>query len=94
MALSDAIWAVPELHFQEKKSMLYMKEALEKEGFQTEVGVAGLETALVGTYGSGKPVIAFLGEYDALPGLSQKVGQHNMSLLWMVEAVMAVVITY
>lgn len=36
-----------------------MKEALEKEGFQTEVGVAGLETALVGTYGCGKPVIAF-----------------------------------
>lgn len=79
VALSDAIWAVPELHFQEKKSMLYMKEALEKEGFQTEVGVAGLETALVGTYGSGKPVIAFLGEYDALPGLSQKGGatQHE-----------------
>lgn len=94
VALSDAIWAVPELHFQEKKSMQYMKEALEKEGFQTDVGVAGLETALVGTYGSGKPVIAFLGEYDALPGLSQKVGQHNMNLLWRVEADMVVVITY
>jgi aminobenzoyl-glutamate utilization protein B len=74
VALSNAIWTVPELHFQEKKSVQYMKAALEKEGFATEVGVAGLETALVGTFGSGKPVIAFLGEYDALPGLSQKGG--------------------
>ena len=74
VALSNTIWAVPELHFQEKKSVQYMKAALEKEGFATEVGVAGLETALVGTFGSGKPVIAFLGEYDALPGLSQKGG--------------------
>ncbi|KOS60079.1 amidohydrolase [Lysinibacillus agricola] len=74
IALSDAIWAVPELHFQEKKSVQYMKAALEKEGFATELGIAGLDTALVGTYGSGKPVIAFLGEYDALPGLSQKGG--------------------
>ncbi|MFJ5789224.1 M20 family metallopeptidase [Lysinibacillus sp. NPDC097162] len=74
VALSNAIWAVPELHFQEKKSVQYMKAALEKEGFATEVGVAGLETALVATFGSGKPVIAFLGEYDALPGLSQKGG--------------------
>ncbi|QGG52253.1 M20 family metallopeptidase [Lysinibacillus pakistanensis] len=72
--LSNAIWAVPELHFQEKKSVQFMKEALEREGFATEVGVAGLETALMGTFGSGKPVIAFLGEYDALPGLSQKGG--------------------
>ncbi|MGE7928249.1 M20 family metallopeptidase [Lysinibacillus xylanilyticus] len=72
--LSDAIWAVPELHFQEKKSVQYMKVALEKEGFATEIGIAGLDTALVGTYGSGKPVIAFLGEYDALPGLSQRGG--------------------
>ncbi len=74
VALSNTIWAVPELHFQEKKSVQYMKAALEKEGFATEVGVARLETALVGTFGSGKPVIAFLGEYDALPGLSQKGG--------------------
>jgi len=72
--LSNAIWAVPELHFQEKKSVQFMKEALEREGFATEIGVAGLETALMGTFGSGKPVIAFLGEYDALPGLSQKGG--------------------
>lgn len=72
--LSNAIWAVPELHFQERKSVQFMKEALEKEGFTTEIGVAGLETALMATFGSGKPVIAFLGEYDALPGLSQKGG--------------------
>ena len=70
--LSDTIWTIPELHFQEKKSVQYMKAALEKEGFKTELGIAGLDTALVGTFGTGKPVIAFLGEYDALPGLSQK----------------------
>ncbi|MFC9538965.1 M20 family metallopeptidase [Lysinibacillus sp. NPDC056959] len=79
--LSDAIWAVPELHFQEKKSVQYMKAALEEEGFATERGIAGLDTALVGTYGSGKPVIAFLGEYDALPGLSQKGGATNFEPL-------------
>lgn len=77
--LSDCIWAIPELHFQEKKSAQYMKEALEKEGFETNIGVAHLDTAIVGTFGTGKPVIAFLGEYDALPGLSQKGGatQHE-----------------
>ncbi|EON72102.1 M20 family metallopeptidase [Lysinibacillus sphaericus] len=77
--LSDAIWAVPELHFHEEKSVQYMKEALEKEGFETEIGIANLDTALVATFGTGKPVIAFLGEYDALPGLSQRGGttQHE-----------------
>lgn len=72
--LSDTIWTIPELNFQEKKSVQYVKEALEKEGFETELGIANLDTALVGTFGTGKPVIAFLGEYDALPGLSQKGG--------------------
>ena len=47
---------------------------LEKEGFSVTVGLAGLKTAFSATWGSGKPVIGFLGEYDALPGLSQKAG--------------------
>src|SRR4030042_1755495 len=45
---------------------------LEGAGFKVEKGVAGLPTAFVGTYGSGQPVIGFLAEYDALPGLSQE----------------------
>ena len=49
-------------------------KALESEGFYVEKGVAELETAFIGSYGSGKPVIAFLGEYDALSGLSQQAG--------------------
>ncbi|NMS92143.1 amidohydrolase, partial [Clostridioides difficile] len=43
------------------------------EGFNVEVGVAGLATAIKASFGSGKPVIGFMGEFDALPGLSQKV---------------------
>ena len=52
-----------------------MEELLEKEGFTVERGIGGLETAFVGTYGSGKPVIGILAEYDALPNMSQKAGE-------------------
>ena len=74
IALSDKIWDVPELYFEEHQSSAYLSEALEEEGFQVERGVAGLETAFVGSYGTGKPVVAILGEFDALAGLSQKKG--------------------
>ena len=74
IALSDKIWNVPELHFEEHQSSAFLSGALEEEGFQVERGVAGLETAFVGSYGSGKPVVAILGEFDALAGLSQKKG--------------------
>ena len=74
IALSDQIWDVPELYFEEHQSSAYLSGALEEEGFQVERGVAGLETAFVGSYGTGKPVIAILGEFDALAGLSQKKG--------------------
>ena len=74
IALSDKIWGVPELYFEEHQSSAYLREALEAEGFQVERGVAGLETAFVGSYGNGKPVVAILGEFDALAGLSQKKG--------------------
>ncbi len=71
-ALSDAVWAVPELGLAEYKSAALLIEALEREEFQVERGVDGIETAFIGTYGSGKPVIGLLAEYDALPGLSQE----------------------
>ncbi len=72
--LSDKIWEMPELHFEEFQSAECICESLEKEGFQVEKEAAGLQTAFIGSYGSGKPVVAILGEFDALPGLSQKKG--------------------
>ena len=69
---SDRIWDVPETAFQEFKSVEILYELLEKEGFTVEKNLAGIETAFSGRYGSGKPVIGFLGEFDALSGLSQE----------------------
>ena len=73
-ALSDKIWSNAEIRFQEKESINDYVAFLEKEGFSVEVGLAGLKTSFKAVWGSGKPVIGFLGEYDALPGLSQKAG--------------------
>jgi len=72
--ISDFIWENPETRFAEYTSSKYLCEQLEKEGFTITSGVSGIETAFVGEYGKGKPVIAFLGEFDALSGLSQKCG--------------------
>lgn len=70
--MSDAIWANAELAFQETKSAAILADYAEKNGFTVERGVAGMPTAFTATYGSGSPVISILGEFDALPGLSQK----------------------
>lgn len=70
--LSDNIWKCAELSLQEHKSMEFYIDVLTKLGFKIEKGISGVETAFSGTYGSGKPVIGILGEYDALSGLSQK----------------------
>ena len=70
--ISDAIWSYAELGLQEFNSSKLLADTLEQEGFKVERGVAGMPTAFVATYGSGKPVIGFLGEFDALPMLSQK----------------------
>lgn len=72
--LSDQIWAVPELHFNETQSAEIMSRALKGIGFDVQTNVANLKTALVGSYGNGPTVIAFLGEYDALSNLSQQGG--------------------
>ena len=71
---SDKIWAYAETRFEEFQSAEVLCQALEHEGFTVERGVGGIKTAFIGSYGSGKPVVAFLGEYDALSGLSQKAG--------------------
>ena len=70
--ISDQIWANAEEAFQEKNSSELLATYAEQNGFTVERGVAGMPTAFVATYGSGKPVISILGEFDALPGISQK----------------------
>ncbi|MUP46229.1 amidohydrolase [Gramella sp. BOM4] len=72
IALSDKIWALAETAFEENQSAKLLADFAEKEGFQVERGVAGIPTAFVASYGSGSPVISVLGEFDALPGISQK----------------------
>jgi len=70
--ISDEIWGLAETAFEEDQSSKILADYAEKQGFKVERGVAGEPTAFVATYGSGKPVISVLGEFDALPGLSQK----------------------
>jgi len=70
--ISDTIWNFAELGMQEFKSSAILIKTLEEEGFHVDKGVAGMPTCFVATWGSGKPVIGILGEFDALPGLSQK----------------------
>ncbi|CAM4152406.1 M20 family metallopeptidase [Bacillus paramycoides] len=72
--VSDRIWEYAEIRFEEFQSSRIICEVLEEEGFKVDCGVASMETAFIGSYGSGGPVIAILGEFDALPGLSQKRG--------------------
>lgn len=70
--ISDEIWGLAEEAFEETKSSEILASYAEKNGFTVERGVAGMPTAFVATYGTGKPVISVLGEFDALPGISQK----------------------
>lgn len=72
--ISDQIWEYAETRFEEKQSAELLCLALENEGFHMERGSGGIETAFIASYGSGQPVIALLGEYDALSGLSQQSG--------------------
>jgi aminobenzoyl-glutamate utilization protein B len=67
-----AIWNLAEPGYQETKSSALLAEMLTSAGFKLERGVCGMPTAFTATFGSGKPVIGILGEFDALPGLSQE----------------------
>ena len=69
--VSRAIWESPELGFHETRSSALLEQALRENGFEVRAGVAGMPTAFTASYGSGSPVIVLLGEFDALPGLSQ-----------------------
>ncbi len=70
--ISDKIWAYAELGLQETRSSKLLADTLEQAGFTVERGLAGMPTCFVATFGSGAPVIGLLGEFDALPMLSQK----------------------
>ena len=70
--LSDDIWRYAETALREKQSSKALADWAEAKGFRVTRGAAGMPTAFVAEFGSGKPVIGIMGEYDALPGISQK----------------------
>jgi len=70
--LSDSVWKYAETALKEYRSSKALSDYATKQGFHVTTNVAGMPTAFIAEYGSGKPVIAILGEFDALPGLSQK----------------------
>ncbi|WP_220464941.1 amidohydrolase [Granulicella sp. 5B5] len=70
--VSKEIWGYAELGYHESKSSALLQTQMKAAGFKVEAGVADEPTAFIASYGEGKPVIAILGEFDALPGLSQQ----------------------
>lgn len=72
IAVADEIWANPEVAWKEFKASRLQADFLQQEGFGVTWDVGGINTAFVAEWGQGKPIIGFLGEYDALAGLSQK----------------------
>jgi aminobenzoyl-glutamate utilization protein B len=70
--ISDSIWDYAETAFEEYQSARLLKETLARQGFEVEDKAGGIDTAFCASYGSGKPVVGILAEYDALSGLSQK----------------------
>jgi len=75
--IADRIWEIPELGLHEEVSAAALVEFLEAAGFDVETGVGGMPTAFVAVYGEGDPTVGILGEYDALPGLSQRVASER-----------------
>ncbi len=69
--IAKDIWTYAEVGYQEEKSTAALQNLLKKEGFNIEAGVAEIPTAFIASYGEGSPVIGILGEYDALPGITQ-----------------------
>lgn len=78
--ISDTIWDFAETGLQEHKSAAYLIEQLQNNGFKIENGMADMKTAFTATYGTEGPVIAILGEFDALPGLSQEPVPHQKAI--------------
>lgn len=67
-AMSDKIWAYAETALRERRSSKLLADYAEENGFRVTRGVAGMPTAFIAEFGQGRPVIAVMGEYDALPG--------------------------
>ena len=72
--VAGSIWGFAELSLQEERSAALYCDVLEQQGFRVERGLCGISTAFSASFGSGRPVIGLLAEYDALAGLSQKAG--------------------
>jgi len=79
--LSDSVWSFAEVGFEEYRSARCLADYAEKNGFKVERGISGMPTAFIATYGKGKPIIGVFSEYDALPGLSQKVLPQREALI-------------
>ena len=79
--LSDQIWGFAEIAMKETKSSKVLSDYAEAQGFKVSRGVAEIPTAFIAEFGSGKPIIGVLGEFDALPGLSQKAQPTKEALL-------------
>ena len=79
--IAKSIWSWAELGYQEEKSSALLIETLSKEDFSIKSGVAEIPTAFVAEYGSGRPIIGILAEFDALPGISQEVTTKRKPIL-------------
>ena len=77
ISLAKDIWDHPEVALQETYASKQITDQLEKGGFSLKRGVAQMPTAFIASWGEGKPIIGILGEYDALPDLSQKVSSEK-----------------
>lgn len=74
------IWNYAEVGYKEEKSSALLRKTLSDNGFHVKTGVAGMPTSFIASYGSGKPIIGILAEYDALPGLSQEAIPEKKSI--------------
>jgi len=81
ISLSKQVWEFAETAMMERKSSKLLADYAESQGFRVTRGVAKIPTAFIAEYGSGSPIIGILGEYDALPGLSQKAKAVKETLL-------------
>ena len=79
-AMAHKIWGLAELGFLENESLKLLTAPLVAAGMDVQIDVAGMPTAFIAEYGSGEPVIGFLAEYDALPGMSQAAVPYRESL--------------
>ncbi|MEQ8303027.1 MAG: amidohydrolase [Cyclobacteriaceae bacterium] len=75
--MSDQIWGFAEMSFEETNSSKLLSDYAASQGFTIQKGVADIPTAFIASYGSGNPIIGILGEFDALPGLSQKASPNK-----------------